>query len=335
MKSGNLAHGICASVAAVIVFLSPTPASAAPITFNGVSYQAVMVAPNYHGGPTFDDNLVLSRSAMASAFATWVNWRRGPGGNIVELPGNTGHATFLNAFTPFVAGGAQTLGDGDLFVFFYFGHGTPLLDAERFPALNSHDEALAFPDNTFVTDDEMRAVFNAFDPGVFKLFIDVSCFSGGMWNGNDLGGGGDLEQGTRTILMSSSRENQFTFAGGVGPRPWEPLFLVNLINTARFADHRRGLSIAEYYTRSATRGSALNASRFQEGDPVETPPPGNELWDTLASGDFESGFFSNVPLAELPQLVATPEPGTASLMVLGTALLALGWRKRRSMPGVR
>lgn len=329
MQPISCVHGICGRVAVAVLFLLPTQAYTAPITVNGVSYQAVMVAPSYPGGPAFDNNLALSRAAFASGLATWGNWRRGPGGNIVELPGNTSAAGFTNAFTPFQAGGAEALQAGDLFVAFYFGHGTPLRDSERAPALNPHDEALAFPDNTFVTDDRMRAAFGSFSPGVFKLFIDVSCFSGGMWNGNDVLGGGDLEQEPRSIAITSSLESQLTYTSGIGPRPWEPLVLLRMINTLFFADHTRDLSIGQFYALSAARGSAINASRFAEGDPVEDPPPGNDLWNLPVSGDFDSALFSNVPLSDLPSLVVTtPEPGTASLMALGIAALALGWYRR-------
>jgi len=52
-----------AVVLACVLLLTPAFTRAAPISFNGVRYQAIMVAPNYPGGPTFDDNLALSRAA--------------------------------------------------------------------------------------------------------------------------------------------------------------------------------------------------------------------------------------------------------------------------------
>jgi len=97
---------VAAGVGGLVLLLAPVHAGATPIAVNGVRYQAVMVAPNYPGGPAFYDNLALSRAALASAFATWPNWRRGLGGNIVELPGNTNRTAFLNAFAPFIAGGS-------------------------------------------------------------------------------------------------------------------------------------------------------------------------------------------------------------------------------------
>src|SRR5690242_19878356 len=301
----KFARALAAGVGGLVLLLAPVHAGATPIAVNGVRYQAIMVAPNYPGGPAFDDNLALSRAALASAFATWPNWRRGLGGNIVELPGNTNRTAFLNAFAPFIAGGSEALQAGDLFVLFYFGHGSYYQDSETPPALNPYDEGLAFPSSK-VLDDDMRAKFGQFNPGVFKLFIDVSCFSGGMWNGYDAVGGGDLEQEPRSILMSSSRENQFTFVGGVLRRWWEPIFLVKLINTALTFDHTQTLSIANYYALSAASGSAVNASRFAEGDPGENPPPGDALWEITASGDFDSEFEANVSFGEMPDLFPAP-----------------------------
>ncbi|HWP66992.1 MAG TPA: hypothetical protein VNO26_13915 [Candidatus Limnocylindria bacterium] len=302
------------TMAAAMLLLGETTTEAAPIRMNGVGYQAIMVAPNYPGGPAFDNNLALSRAELAAAFATWPNWRRGLGGNIVELPGNTNRTRFLNAFTPFIAGGAEALQAGDLFVVLYFGHGSkydyrflpfPFADFERLPAFDTHDEVLFFPDHSAVTDDDLRAKFAQFAPGVFKLFINVSCFSGGAWNGNDASGAGDLELVPRSIMMSSSREHQFTFTAGIPPRRWEPLFLARLINVARFADHTVGLSIAQYYALSAAFGSAVNASRFDDPEPVENPPPGDALWAVPASGDFESTMEANVPDEEMPDLAAS------------------------------
>lgn len=318
------------TISLFFLFVAPS-AFAIPINFRGVNYQAVLVAPNYPGGLTFDDNLAISRSVFARGLSTWANWRRGPGGNIDELPGNATAAQFLNAFVPYQAGGAHALGNGDVFLAFYFGHGStgprsPGNDAEQVPALNIWDESMVFGDKSFITDDVMMAAFAAFNPGVYKIFIDVSCFSGGMWNGNDnpVISVGDLEKVPRSILLSSSRENQFTFTGGIFPRPWEPLFLVNMINTLFFANHGRDLSLGEFFVRSFAAGSAINASRLAE----DNLPPGDELWELLVSGDFESALFSNVPLDELPAF-GIPEPNPILLMALGLAFMVIARQNRK------
>lgn len=323
-RGTRVASTASAAVAVAILLLAARPSSAAPIRVNGVGYQAIMVAPNYVGGPAFDDNLALSRAELAAAFASWPNWRRGLGGNIVELPGNTNRTRFLNAFAPFLAGGGEALQAGDLFVVFYFGHGSkydfsrknpPFRDVEQIPAFDTFDEGPFFPDKSFVTDDLMRATFGQFNPGVFKLFINVSCFSGGLWFGNDATGGGDLEREPRSILLSSSRESQSTYVGLIPPRLWEPRFLVNMINVARFADHTVGLSIGQFYALSAAFGTAANASRFgdPDPDPGEDPPAGDDLWAIPASGDFESEMEANVPESEMPDLLtASPCATTPS-----------------------
>ncbi|MBX3667037.1 MAG: hypothetical protein KF778_01435 [Rhodocyclaceae bacterium] len=304
-------------------------AGAVPLRFGGHAYQAVMVAPNYPGGPGFDDHLDLSRAAFAAGLSTWANWRRGPGGNIDELAGNATAADFLNAMTPYQAGGAQALQAGDLFFGFYFGHGatgpfSPGNVGEQAPALSVWDESMIFGNPSSITDDQFTAAMGAFNPGVFKFIIDISCFSGGFWNGNDVNGAGDLEQVPRTILIVSSSELQSTYTSGIGPRPWEPLLLVRMINTLFFAPHNRNLSIAEFYARSAVAGAAINANRFDES----TLPPGDALWSEIVSGDFDSSMLANFSLDELPGIGA-PEPGSEALVALGLGMLALGRLQRR------
>lgn len=276
-----------------------------------INFGAVMLAGNYPGGPTFDDNLQPSRDALAASFALWPNWQRGPGGNIVELPGNTGAQGFLNAIT----NRGNMLGAGDLLVVFYFGHGGWRANAENPPALNSRDEQLVLGDNSKITDDAMAATLNGLNPGLYKLFINISCFSGGFWGGNDAG---DLERVPRTILMRSSREDQLTYTGGLAPRPNEPLYLRNLIFTARTNAFR---SILTWHLASAVFGSAINANRFgEQGD--EEEDIGDDIWGQEYSGDFDAmDFDTMIPMEEF-ETIGVPAPAAAGLAALTAAFLA-------------
>lgn len=286
-------------------------ASAAP------SYGAVFLGANYPGGPAFDDNLAASSGDLAATFATWPNWTRGVGGNIVELPGATAAAGYLAAMNRFQPGGANALGAGDVFVAFYFGHGSRGgASNERRPAINNNDEFLSFPNGSSVTDDQMTTAMNAFAPGVKKMFINVSCMSGGFLNGNDRTGEGDLETVAGTTLMFSSAENQLTFPAGLAPRPEQPLILRNLIqNGRRPARDADGLSVIDWYTPSAVAGSG-------SGDRFGTDDPGDGGSDSIfspGSGDFESGLAGDSSM--FSTLLFVPEPASLGLLMFGALFL--------------
>jgi len=51
MKTSSILSLVSGSMVAML--LTSPPMSAAPINFNGVRYQAIMLAPNYVGGPVF------------------------------------------------------------------------------------------------------------------------------------------------------------------------------------------------------------------------------------------------------------------------------------------
>jgi len=300
-----------------------------------IGYQSVMFGGNYLGGPSFDDNLSLSALALAQNFDKWGNWDlSGSKKNIDLLPGNTNATGFLNALNPYKAGGAKAMKSGDLFVLFYFGHGSSVTDAERYPALNTRDETLYFPNTSQLIDDTLTAGLAGFNSGVYKLFVNISCYSGGFWNGNDLNSVGDIEKLSRSILFSSSRENQLTYTGGLAPRPWEPIFLHNLIlNISPSAwPGQRSVTIQQWYDRSRASGSAINQSRFVPGED-ETP---DEILDNnppAPDGPFDSGFDITDDVIDPPPLFETvPEPtSTLGLLAIGT-LGAASTLKRKLKP---
>jgi RHS repeat-associated protein/uncharacterized repeat protein (TIGR01451 family) len=245
-----------------------------PLEAFSVQSAAVLFAGDYPGPPAFDDHLSISRDALAANLATWQNWKRGAGGNIVELAGNTTAQQFLDAITPFTAGQPKALGNGDFFLLFYFGHGgfygndgqgNPA--NERVPAFNIWEEGLHFPDASVVSDNQLTAKFKTFAPGVYKVFVNISCFSGGFWNGNNPGGLGDLEQVPRTVLMASSIEPLTTLTGNLSPRTWEPLYLRNLIlNLAR--NGRQSLTLAQWHYSSFVPGTVTGFRFDDPGDPA-------------------------------------------------------------------
>jgi len=236
-------------------------------------YAAVLFAGDYPGPPSFDDQLSLSRAAFANNLRTWPNWTA-PGATINELPGNTTAQQFLDAITPFTAGGATPLQKGDFFMLFYFGHGgfygtDGLGNAanERPPAYNVWEEGLSFPGGSVVSDNALTAEFKLFNPGVNKVFVNISCFSGGFWNGNNPGGTGDLEQVPGTLLMASSIEPLCTMTGNLPPRTWEPLYLRNLIaNLAR--NGRPTLTLAQWHYLSWVPGTVTGLRFDDPSDPA-------------------------------------------------------------------
>jgi hypothetical protein len=307
--------------AVVTLSLAAAPADAA--------FRAVMMAGNYlTNRETFDDRLDLSRDALAATFATWPNWSRGMNGNIDELPGNATAAQFLNAIAPYEANGARAMAAGDTFVLFYFGHGdTRMVQGnERVPAISRNDEFLHFPNASIVTDNELKTHFASFAPGVHKLFINISCHSGGFWNGTEMGAAGDLEQVANTGLIASSREDQNTFAGFI-PNPlirwWEPTLLASLIAAQRPAMNRNDLTISQLFF--ATRQSGFTPiATARYGGETESP----DYWDVPATGAYDAEFFYNdSSLAN--SLIFTPEPG--SLLLLGLGGLLLKRRRARSL----
>jgi hypothetical protein len=186
--------------------------------------QAVLYGGNYAGGPAFDNNLQLSAQALAANMSLWGNWDWGAGLNNIDVLGGAGGAVqFKAALDPYQAGGANQLNAGDFMLVFYFGHGGFQGDVaasvnggrvnENAPALTLNDEYLAFPDRSMLWDDEMAAEMLQFNPGVYKLFVNISCFSGGFWGGNDEG---DLETVPLMALMRSSPEVLPTMTGGLG-----------------------------------------------------------------------------------------------------------------------
>lgn len=326
----------CALVlwSAFAIEIAGGPALAAP------KFQGVFMAGNYPGGATFDDFLEPSAQALAFNMSLWSNWDiAGPNKNIDVLSGTTQFGItdaqrYINALAPYQAGGARALNAGDYFYLLYFGHGTfgtrqGTLPGEQAPAMSVWDEALSFPDHTVVTDDELKGEFAKFNPGVGKIFINVSCYSGGFWNGNDTVGGGDLEQLAGTALIASSIESQPTYPGGLGPRPYEPLLLRNLIATAHpLYWYNHGIfspTLAQWYAVSAVGGGYAGVNRFadfisEEGEEDiwynqlvsgTSDIPGLELYDP---GDLFNDWWGEV----------VPEPGSLSMALLAScAALAM------------
>ena len=61
----------------------------------------------------------------------------------------------------------------------------------------------------FFIDDDLVEMFS--DPkwtNVNKVFMIEGCFSGGFWGGGDEG---DLEKLSKTVLLASSQENQYSY----------------------------------------------------------------------------------------------------------------------------
>jgi hypothetical protein len=280
-------------------------------------YQSVMFGGNYSGGQSFDDNLSLSMGRLATSFDSWSNWDRG--GNMLELAGNTNHNGIVNSINRFSASGADALKSGDVFVFSYFGHGgsDQGIFEDEFSGVNLGDEFLALPDGGKIYDDELTQIFNSFNEGVIKLFMNISCLSGGFWGGNDLFSGGDLEQSPGTVLMSSSREGENTYPGGTPGDDfwWEPEYLTNLIDNMNYDGSSNSITIGQLHNRSAANGSAINSVAFDD-------------WDTLKSGEFHSELFSQNSFdLDVAIGVAVPEPSTIVLLLLGVFGLVIFRRK--------
>jgi hypothetical protein len=292
--------------------------------------QAVLYGGNYAGGPAFDDALQLSAQALAANMALWGNWDWGNGlNNIDVLNGFGGAGAFTAALNPYQAGGARQLQAGDFMMIFYFGHGgfagdgSPL-DVTKFnenpPALTASDEYLAFADHSRLWDDQLVQELLDFNNGVYKLFVNISCFSGGFWGGNDEG---DLEGVPLTAMMASSPETRTTLTGGLGPRPWEPLYLRNLIINAHPLSWigTNFVSYQMWHARSVTAGSGIaGQNRFDEYD---------DLWDDTFTDDAPACndcLPANFDLNLIA--IGTPEPG--GFVLFTAALGALAFYRRRT-----
>jgi len=76
---------------------------------------------------------------------------------------------------------ASSLNSGDLFVFFFSGHGDPVPDKNG-DENDKQDEALAAYDRLII-DDELPPLWAKFRPGVRILMISDTCHSGTIFRG--------------------------------------------------------------------------------------------------------------------------------------------------------
>jgi hypothetical protein len=164
--------------------------------------KALLVGMDYGSSSA---NWTSNATAMKTALLTWDCWQKGT----IRLI--TGKATSKD-----IAGNlsAMNINANDLFIFYYSGHANRYLGYERSPALDNADEAL-YPTTSpkCFTDNNLTASLNQSSanppdnyPNVDKIAVLDCCYSGGFWNGSDLGGGGDLETIHRIALLASTNE---------------------------------------------------------------------------------------------------------------------------------
>jgi uncharacterized caspase-like protein len=132
---------------------------------------------------------------------------------------------------------ARTAEPGDLFVFYYSGHGhrRPDLDGDE---LDGYDETLVLYDRQ-VVDDDLNRIWTQFPPGVRLLMISDSCHSGSNFRDPTRSSAtpaapepisGGLAEGfqAQMIHMGGCRDDGQSFGGNTGG-----LFTLALVDTFR------------------------------------------------------------------------------------------------------
>lgn len=178
----------------------PRPVSAAT-----PRYKALLVGLDYGLSSA---NWTRNATAMQAALLTWSCWRS-PTGTIKLITGQASNKDIVGNLS------AMNISANDYFIFYYSGHANRYNGYERSPALTPVDEALYTttirPNSPrSLKDNDFTSCLNQTSPNNYtnadKIIVLDCCYAGGFWNGNDLGGGGDLERLPRVALLSSANE---------------------------------------------------------------------------------------------------------------------------------
>lgn len=246
--------------------------------------------------------------------------------NIVLLQGNAGAAVTKANVLGSLGGFSGAAMPGDSITFYYSGHGSyfgDMLDPEVVPAAgmaaNPCDESLfiesnAQPELGRISDDELTAVFGQYNDGVKKVAFLDSCFSGGFWNGSDMG---DLDLIPLSTLIAAADENSTAPGTSDITNNWLGDIVTNGYNPMN-------MSAADFqalYNRIAP--NAVNAPNQKSPPGFPVPGPGSQsdpydpITDIRSVTEAHPAFFTNVP-----------EPSTLVLAAAGAIGLVLFARKR-------
>jgi len=209
----------------------------------------------------------------------------------------------------------------DFFLFWYSGHGTCDKQGagdEGGQAFNRFDEGLALPlgggNWDKILDDELAGDNRFGGIGCDKMIIFHSCYSGGMWGGND---DGDLEKLDDIAVFTTSAENQTSLS--------DSTFAEALINGLGWghadSDNDLHLTIDEWYG---------YANGLNEGELVESyDANGDSIGKTQVAPQYYSdkGEMGGKYVA-YGQHDPIPEPAAISLLALGACVPLLRRKKR-------
>lgn len=263
---------------------------------------------------------------------------------------------------------ANTLQDGDVFMFFYQGHGganapdiygrdgyekgdegTTALPTTGDPTPGdtsfAGDEFFGWSGSTYyLWDDDLTNAMADFAPGVTVIVINGACHSGGLIGGSyDIDNSAPaLNNGLYTILAapeaSLSIGINYGLTDATKGAAWEALLTTALSNTVAYAD-----SMDSWYSAAMNFGSTHGFLIQRSWDSTAQP---YYFWPTLdwTPSEYENTYFTDhwgweetylqlTPVAystldEAHDYAINPEPGTVALMLIGIAGIIVRRRKK-------
>ncbi|MGD9497916.1 MAG: PEP-CTERM sorting domain-containing protein [Armatimonadota bacterium] len=260
---------------------------------------------------------------------------------------------------------ASNLQSGDVFMFSYFGHGgwdypdTYWVDegSTARPRANDpdpdndppydYDEWIPPPSggNSYLLDDQFADALADFDPGVQVIVISAACHAGGWVGGShDLNSSAPATNSGLYAVLGTPEQGLGIGVKSVGDTYYETLLATALANTVSpymlMSDWYEAAvdwgETASYLMKRPWDSSAHDYYYWPAADWV--PSEHESTWydyanDTLDHWGWEETYLQLRPIAYSVldgihnKYLATPEPTTAGLLMLGLAGLAI--RRRR------
>lgn len=258
------------------------------------------------------DDWVDEPLSIKDGLLGWYNWIAIGSIEYMKNPTNLQILDKLNEYT-------NKISDDDFFLFWYSGHGDFEKNAvfrqnelvAQGKALDKFDEGIKISNYPMVYDDQIA------DPNFMggikgdKLAIFASCFSGGMWGGNDEG---DLEKLSNIAVYASSTELQVTaskstFVNGL---------IEGLITKKADADHNFHLTIGEWYNYGEGKNKGEKVKTYDENGTIIEKTPVRPQYFENSNMTCKYVAYDNIP-----------EPST--MILLGSGLAFGAWRSRKKV----